>query len=233
MFYYKKSGIKTFKMNQKLLFTENEGNAFFHRNKKYRNKIDMSIDPIVLELDYLFKINAINFKNKKLKILEVGCGDGLRGSHIKKSIDCDYYGIDPSSDAVNFCNNNGLIASVSTADKLLFKDNFFDIVIFGFCLYLCDREDLNEISNEASRVLNNKSWVIIMDFFSKHKSHNAYHHLEGVKSYKTDYRDIFDKTLYTCYSHKILDHKNYNFTETEDEWISISSLRKDDKLSLK
>ena len=72
-----------------------------------------------------------------------------------------------------------------------------------------------------------------MDFFSKHKSHNAYHHLEGVKSYKTDYRDIFDKTLYTCYSHKILDHKNYNFTETEDEWISISSLRKDDKLSLK
>ena len=64
MFYYKKSGIKTFKMNQKLLFTENEGNAFFHRNKKYRNKIDMSIDPIVLELDYLFKINAINFKNK-------------------------------------------------------------------------------------------------------------------------------------------------------------------------
>lgn len=212
--------------NQKLLFLENEGNAFFHRNAKSRDLRDMSIDPVVIEINYLIKINAITPKNNKLKILEIGCGDGHRGIHIKNSINCEYYGIDPSYDAVSYCNKNGLKTFVSTADKLPFKNDFFDIVIFGFCLYLCDRKDLKKISDEATRVLKNKSWVIILDFFSKQKKSNKYHHFEGVKSYKCDYRKIFDNRLYTCFSHKILDHDNYCFTDLEDDWISISSLRK-------
>lgn len=212
--------------NQKLIFLENEGNAFFHRNTNSREIVDMSIDPVFLEINYLIKINAINNYKKKLKILEIGCGDGLRGVEIKNNIDCDYYGIDPSTEAVNFCNINGLIASVSTADDLPYDDSFFDIVIFGFCLYLCDRNDLKKISNEATRVLKNKSWIIIMDFFSKQPKIVNYHHLLGVKSYKCDYRLIFDDSIYTCFSHKIIDHSNYLFTEEENNWISISSLRK-------
>jgi len=212
--------------NQKTAFLINEGNAFFHRNTKSRETVDMTIDPVVLEIHYLIKIKAINNINKKLKILEIGCGDGLRGLEIKRNINCDYFGIDPSSDAVNFCNDNGLIASVSTADKLPFKDAYFDLVIFGFCLYLCDRNDLKEISNEATRVLKNKSWLIIMDFFSKQQKVVQYHHLDGIKSYKCDYRTIFDDSIYTCFSHKILDHSHYLFTEEENNWISISSLRK-------
>jgi len=210
--------------NQKLLFLENEGNAFFHRNTNIRKIVDMTIDPVVLEINYLIKINAINNYKKKLKILEIG--DGLRGLEIKNNIDCDYYGIDPSTEAINFCNNNGLIASVSTADDLPYDDTFFDIVIFGFCLYLCDRNDLKKISNEATRVLKNKSWIIIMDFFSKQPKIVNYHHLDGIKSYKCDYRSIFDDSIYTCFSHKIIDHSNYFFTEEENNWISISSLRK-------
>lgn len=212
--------------NQKTAFLTNEGNAFFLRNTKSRESVDMTTDPVVLEIYYLNKINAISNSNKKLKILEIGCGDGLRGLEIKKNINCDYYGIDPSTDAVSFCKDNGLIASVATADDLPYKDSFFDLVIFGFCLYLCDRKDLEKISNEATRVLKNKSWIIIMDFFSKQPKVNNYHHLDGIKSYKCDYRSIFDDTIFTCFSHKVLDHSNYSFTEEENNWISVSSLRK-------
>ena len=212
--------------NQKTAFLNNEGNAFFHRNANSRDRVDMTIDPVVLEIQYLIKINAINNSNKKLKILEIGCGDGLRGVEIKKNINCDYYGIDPSTDAVNFCNNNGLIASVSTADDLPYKDSFFDLVIFGFCLYLCDRKDLKKISIEATRVLKNKAWIIIMDFFSKNPKVVNYHHLDVIKTYKCDYRTIFDDSIYTCFSHKIIDHSDYLYTEDEDNWISISSIRK-------
>ena len=209
--------------NQKDIFLNGEGDAFFTRNKKDR---DMSADPLVKEINYLIEINAIKQNNHKLKILEIGCGDGQRGLYINKKLNCDYYGIDPSTKAVNYCNKNGLKAFVSTADKLPFKNDFFDVIIFGFCLYVCDRKDLKKISSEATRILKNKSWILIMDFFSQTIKSNSYHHFEGVKSYKCDYRKIFDKKLYTCFSHKIIDHDNYCFTDIQENWISISSLRK-------
>ena len=41
---------------------------------------------------------------------------------------------------------------IGTAEKLPFEENYFDILIFGFCLYLTDSEDLFKISSEAYRV---------------------------------------------------------------------------------
>ena len=42
---------------------------------------------------------------------------------------------------------------IGTAEKLKFEDDKFDLIIFGFCLYLCDREDLIKIVDETNRVL--------------------------------------------------------------------------------
>jgi len=90
---------------------------------------------------------------------------GERLNYINHSINCSVSGVDPSLNAVNHCKLNNIDAIVGTADSLTHKDNLFDIVIFGFCLYLCDRNDLFRISMEADRVLKKEGWIIIQDFF--------------------------------------------------------------------
>lgn len=92
---------------------------------------------------------------------------GERLNYIGNSINCSISGVDPSLDAINQCKLNNIDAIVGTADSLAYKDNSFDIVIFGFCLYLCDRDDLFRISMEADRVLNKEGWLIIQDFFCR------------------------------------------------------------------
>tara|TARA_B100000427_G_scaffold178652_1_gene148663 strand:- start:445 stop:885 length:441 start_codon:yes stop_codon:yes gene_type:complete len=143
-----------------------------------------------------------------------------------KKFNIEYYGVDPSTKSVKFCRDNNIKAFTGSADNLDFKSNYFDIVIYGFCLYLCDREDLPKIFNEANRVLKKKSWVIILDFFSHKEISKPYKHFKGITSYKCDYRKMFDVNLFTCYSHKIFDHETFNFTSKANDWISISSFRK-------
>ena len=213
-------------MSQKEIFKQSEGDAWFERNKDVLKKRNFEADPLVLELKHLLNAELID-ANKKIDILEVGCGEGSRGQFISKIIDCNFYGIDPSKKAVKVANSKGIIASQGSADKLPYKNNQFDIIIYGFCLYLCDRQDLPLISKEASRVLKDSSWLLIMDFFSDSASENEYMHLENIKSFKMDYRKIFENdSSYCCYSHKIIDHENHQYTDIKENWISISAMRR-------
>ena len=79
-----------------------------------------------------------------------------------------------------------------TADRLPYRDGLFDVVVFGFCLYLCDREDLFRIASEADRVLNDQGWLIIHDFYSPVPTRRDYHHKTGIYSYKMDYKTLFE-----------------------------------------
>ena len=212
---------------QQSIFKDSEGDAWFERNKKSLSKKDMSKDPIVLEIENLISLGAFEIKEEKVKILEIGCGVGSRGAFISSLFKFDYYGIDPSRKAIEAAKKKGVIAKIATADEIPFKNNSFDVVVFGFCLYLCDRKDLKKISFEADRVLKGNSWVIIYDFFSEIEIANPYHHKSGIKSYKMDYRKIFDHFgNFFCFSHKVLDHNSHIFTEKSSDWVSISSLRK-------
>jgi len=93
------------------------------------------------------------------------------------ALDCDLIGynkirgvsvmvLEPSNEAVYQAISLGLDARVGTADVIPFQDKSFDIVIFGFCLYLCDRDDLFKIAAEADRVLKTPGWLLIKDFYS-------------------------------------------------------------------
>lgn len=213
-------------MDQKQIFKESEGDAWFERNKADLLKKDYKNDPLVIEIINLVQSKLFQDK-QKINILEVGCGDGGRGEYISEIIDCNYYGIDPSKKAIEVAKFNGLKASIGSAEQLPYKDNKFDVIVYGFCLYLCDRKDLNLIRDEALRVLKDTSWLLIMDFFSNHEHENKYSHLENIKSYKMDYRKIFtsDKSLF-CYSHKVIDHETHEYTDVKENWISISSIRR-------
>ena len=77
-------------------------------------------------------------------VLEVGCSNGWRLEAFRKTYAIRCWGIDPSADAIK--EGKTLFPQISlvrgTADSLPFGADMFDLVIFGFCLYLCDREDL-------------------------------------------------------------------------------------------
>ena len=194
-------------MNQKEIFLKSEGNKWFIRNKDNINlKISLSRDPI---------LNFLNKKEKSFKtVLEIGCSNGYRLELIRQiKENLDLYGIDPSKEAVSDGKKkyNKLNLKVGTADKLEFSDEKFDLVIFGFCLYLCDREDLIKIIYETNRVLKKKGLVIIYDFFSPFPFSNEYSHYNGVKSFKTDYSKIF---LWTP-QYKLIEKKIFKYDKNK------------------
>jgi len=209
-------------MKQKNIFSKSEGNAWFDRNTKSLNKCNYPDSDMVL-------VEMMNISDlpKNAKVLEIGCGDGARLNWLKEECNFDCYGLDPSEKAVELANKRGIKAYQGTADQLPFKTDEFDIVIFGFCLYLCDREDLFQISYEADRVLKKSSWLLILDFYSKTPRKVEYHHYSGLFSYKMDYRELFMwHPSYVTFSHKVFHHSEHSYTDDENEWVALSMLRK-------
>jgi ubiquinone/menaquinone biosynthesis C-methylase UbiE len=165
-----------------------------------------------------------------VKVLEVGCGDGTRLAWLKNNMNADCYAIEPSKLAVDAACAKGINVKQGTAERLPFEDHSFDIVIFGFCLYLCDREDLFSIASEANRVLRAPGWLMLLDFFSPVPYANLYDYRSGVLSYKMDYWTLFNwHPDYECMTHKVRHHSELGYTDEQDEWIAVSILRKHQK----
>ena len=109
---------------------------------------------------------------------------------IKKFKNKKIYGIDPSKMAIKKAICKGVLASIGTADHIPFKEKKFDIIIFGFCLYLIDDEDLFKVISEADRVLNQKGHIVIYDFYSKKTRYYPYKHCRGLKSRHMNYNNF-------------------------------------------
>lgn len=213
------------KTKQKDVFLSGEGDAWFDRNHEYFQTTELTEhDPII---ETIIKCNSRELPETTPKLLEIGCGEGKRLHWLTQNLKLDCFGIDPSTKAVSAARNFGLKASRGTADHLEFPDRTFDFLVFGFCLYLCDREDLFKIAAEAHRVLKERSWLIVHDFFSNSPTQKTYHHKEGVFSFKMDYRTLFDwHPDYTCFSHCIRHHTNLRVTDNPDEWVATFALRR-------
>ncbi len=214
---------------QKNIFLDGEGDAWFERNRVSLNYVNDADDPVIISIENSLPITEMQ---KKLKLIEIGCGNGIRLTKIKNKYSFECYGIDPSANAVSVGQGAGLNVLRGTADDLPYDSCAFDVVVFGHCLYLCDREDLFRIGQEADRVLKADGWVVIHDFFSNNPVRNSYHHKQGVYSYKMDYRKIFDwHPAYTCVYHKIRSQSglimgNSVYCDDPNEWVSTSVLRK-------
>lgn len=208
-------------VNQKEIFVESEGNAWFNRNHP-GNKINFDPEkdrllPELLELPL----------ERGMKVLEIGCSSGDRLLWLGENLGLKCVGIEPSDQAVKVARDRGIEAYQGTAESLPFEDSSFDLVIFGFCLYLCDRADLFRIAQEADRVLKNPGWLAILDFFSSTPFARPYHHLEGISTYKMDYRTLFDwNPNYICVTHKVRHHVDNSYTDDHQEWVALSMMRK-------
>ncbi|WP_428995768.1 class I SAM-dependent methyltransferase [Lamprobacter modestohalophilus] len=161
-------------------------------------------------------------------MLEIGCGAGERLAWLQANQGYDCSGIEPSAQAVACAKASGINATQGTAEHLPYDNATFEIVIFGFCLYLCDRSDLFRIASEADRVLKSPGWLLIYDFYADKPTRRPYHHAQGLYSYKMDYRSLFSwHPSYTCYKHEILHHMDSCFTDDPQEWVALSVLRKE------
>ena len=97
-------------------------------------------------------------KNKKYKILDLGCSSG---SLLKKLDFCDnLYGVDISIDAINLAKKKGF-KNVFNVDAITlpFKDNMFDIIISSDVLEHIEND--NKAISEMEKVLKKKGKIIV------------------------------------------------------------------------
>jgi Methylase involved in ubiquinone/menaquinone biosynthesis len=165
---------------QRDLFLESEGDRYFERNAT--KDINSSACAFYR-----------NFIKPGDRVLEIGCSSGKNLEYLQMSAGCEAYGIDPSAKAIETGKRSfeELKLTIGTSDRLDFSDKFFNVVIFGFCLYLVDRELLARSVAEADRVLKNEGYLIITDFDAKFPLKRPYKHKPGVFSYKMDYAALF------------------------------------------
>jgi ubiquinone/menaquinone biosynthesis C-methylase UbiE len=201
--------------SQKALFLSGEGDAWFERNKEALAAKDG--DPVV---------EAVRALPRPRRLLEIGCSNGWRLNQLQAETGASCSGIDPSIHAIaaGRAAFARLDLQVGTAEALPFPDAQFDLLIYGFCLYLCDRRDLMRIAAEGDRVLAEGGHLIIYDFCTDSAYRNAYSHRLGYYCYKMDYATLFTwNPAYRMVSHRLLSHGG---TQNMDDRVGVTVLRK-------
>ncbi len=170
--------------HQELVFLRSEGNQWYARNKdKPWNDID---DPV------LAAIRQSNLTIGKANIVEFGSGRGHRIGILQRVTGGTCFGIDPS-DAANKAASE-LYPNVRFIKGIAgyrYFDIPFDLVIFGFCLYLSDRGSLTSIISIGDGMLRDGGHLIIHDFDPEYPHKVPYHHVDGLFSYKMDYSKLW------------------------------------------
>jgi ubiquinone/menaquinone biosynthesis C-methylase UbiE len=205
--------------SQKKVFLSTEGDQWYLRNKQsYElNKKDV----VVQSLQSIELVPG--------KVLEIGCANGNRLNIINEVFGSECFGLDPSKSAIEEGRNkfHKIRLQVGTADDLPFEDKKFDMIIFGFCLYLCDPKDLFKIAYEADRCLSDGGFIVIKDFCPPFPYKNKYSHKEGVFSYKMNYSKMFAwNPSYNEIFNTVFSHSGYALRDIPDEKVAISILIK-------
>lgn len=165
-------------MTQTAIMLEGEADAWFERNQGKLGKSDPISDMIG------------DLKLKLTHVLEVGCSNGWRLRRLQDAHRCKIAGVDPSTAATGDAHHRAIVKG--TADCLPWPDTTFDMVIFGFCLYLCDPQDLFKIASEANRVLRNRGHIAIYDFADGSTPYSrVYEHNPRLLAYHMDHAKLW------------------------------------------
>ena len=223
---------------QNNIFLESEGDNW---NLRYEKNCGKRVSPTRKLLTKWCE----PIKNDINNILEIGSGNGLGLYFISNNIKANANGIEPSKEGINLWENkysndfeNSHIISLQrgTSDYLPYKDDSFDLVIFGFCLYLIDRNLLFKSISEADRVLRDGGYLAIEDFDPSKIMMNKYKHCKGINSYKTNYSKIFLASEHYALMHKHsysegnTSDSNINFDKKINNRASLSLLYKQEKI---
>lgn len=210
---------------QRDLFLEGEGDAWLDRNRSTLSKgLSVWHQLVVSAVEGLIASGSLP-PTDHTKLLEIGCADGTLGSLLQDRTGSACSGLEPSKRGVSEAREKGVEARRGTADSIPFDDAEFDVIIYAFCLYLCDPEDYNRIISECQRVAKPSAWVLILDFLVPSPTRRQYEHAEGVISYKRDWPALFEAdTAFTELFRYTGDHADASFTTCNDDWVSLSGM---------
>lgn len=208
-------------IEQKEIFLSTEGDQWFDRN---------TLSDSIKNDKIIHALQSVELSPRS--VLEIGCSNGGRLDKIRETFGAKCWGIDPSSRAIEDGKEKykGISLSVGTADRLQFEDKKFDLIIFGFCLYLCDRSDLFKIAYEADRCLTSPGAVVIYDFYPTFPYMNKYLHRNGVYSYKMDYSLMFKwNPCFSEVSNTVFSHSGLKSMDMPNEKVSVIVLKKNEQ----
>lgn len=203
---------------QRDVFLASEGNAYFSRNDHAH---DPGGDPVLRAMDAM--------QLKPADVLEIGCADGWRLEAMRARGIRNCTGLDPSGEAVAAGRQRfpQLRLEQGTADSLPFAAAAFDVIVFGFCLYLVDRADLFRVVSEADRTLREGGSVLIYDFDPPAPCRNPYRHRPGIYSYKMSYEKLFCANPAYVLTYKAqTTHSGLAALNDPNERLAVSVIRK-------
>ena len=192
-----------------------------------RNRAKLASDSTTPRSTALFA----NYIRPGQRVLEIGTSNGHQLNRLQQLTACEAFGIDPSKSAIADGNSKypSLRLSVGTADKLEFPDESFDVVIFGFCLYLVDRSQLMRAAAESDRVLRRNGMLMIVDFDPAVAHRRAFAHQQGLWSYKMCYPNLWlANPDYVMGDKCTFSHQGDHFHADPEERVSAWVLVKQD-----
>jgi SAM-dependent methyltransferase len=207
------------------IFCAHEGNEWFDRNRGALEKFDSSFDlPSVL-------INYYGLKPKR--ILEVGAANGFRLAALRERYECKVVAVEASDKAIA----DGKVKfpfvdfTKGVAHDISLRDSF-DLIIVNFVFHWIDRSNLLKCVSEIDRLLGNKGFLIIGDFFPSNFVKVRYHHLpqQEVYTYKQNYAAVFLASgLYHAVAALTSHHATIELSSEvpEDERTSVCLLQKE------
>lgn len=166
-------------MKQKDIFLDGEGDAWLGRNREKLGKRD-PVDTAIAEL-----------RLRPERVLEIGCSNGWRLANLRAKYGCEVMGVEPSRKACMEAAMQRVAAVQSTASCPALSGPY-DLLIYGFCLYLTDPSDWLTIAAEGDRLLEPGGHLIIHDFDRGSEPYaQRYDHREGVLAYHFDFRRLW------------------------------------------
>ena len=190
---------------------------FDYWNREYHSP---NVESFIFRLkSYL--LNKHISKNKKLTMLDFGCGEGVNIKYFRDTYKFDGYGVDISKKSINVAKKNisrkrfKLINS--TVDK---SENFFnkkfDLIISIQTLYYLNNQDLKDRLNSFNRILKKNGLV----FFTMMSKKNNYFKKYSDKRLAKDGMTLVDLSKDKNYTkrQKVSSHVHYiNFIKNETE----------------
>ena len=169
------------------IFGESEGDRWFKRSRLSLGQFDAGKDwPLKL-------IELYNLRPRK--VLEVGGANGSRLAAIHTSYNPDkLVVVEPSKEAIK--EGQGRYPFIHFVRGLAFAmplEETFDLIIVNFVFHWIGRDKLLRSVAEIDRLLEDKGFLIIGDFFPSNQLKVPYHHLpnHGVYTYKQNYAAPF------------------------------------------
>ena len=208
---------------QKEVFLASEGDRWFVRNRRSLDVPSELCDTVASRL-----ANQLSNKDEA-RVLEIGCGQGQNLAALAARVPIVAHGIDPSQEAITVGSQRFPLLSLKkgSADALPHADDSFDVVWFGFCLYLVDRSLLFRVVAEADRVLRDGGLLVIVDFDPAQPSRRSYHHYPGLYSYKMDYVRLFlANPSYVLVEKLSASHTSGQWSPDPQERVALTLCRK-------